>query len=164
MGRKNVNRVAAALMVAAGVATWSGLAQASGTGTHGLTRTEESNVRVEDDIRIKEKGGSQVIVAHIVVAPRGHTPWHHHPGPHIVSVKTGTVEVYETDCTKTSYPAGTGFFDPGSTRRPHIHTLLNPSTEVNAEVIITDIRGDDLRPTIAADPQPPPCWSDPSPS
>ena len=43
-----------------------------------------------------EKGAAQVIVAHITVQPRGHTPWHYHPGPHIVTVKTGTVEVYET--------------------------------------------------------------------
>ena len=159
MQRKNANRVAAMLTVAVGTVTvWTGLAQASGTGTHGITRLEESNVRVEDKIRIKEKRGSQVIVAHITVKPRGHTPWHYHPGPHIVSVKTGTVEIYETDCTKKSYPAGTGFFDPGSTARPHIHTLLNPSKEHSAEVVITDIRSDDLRPTVAADPQPEPCF------
>ncbi len=160
MQRKSIHRIAAALTVAAGGLTLSSeLAQATGTGTHGIRRVEESNVRVEDEIRIKEKRGSQVIVAHITVQPRGHTPWHYHPGPHIVSVKTGTVEVYETDCTSKSYPAGTGFFDPGETRRPHIHTLLNPSTNQIAEVVITDIRTDDLRPTVAADPQPAPCFS-----
>ncbi len=160
MQRKNVNRVAAVLTVAAGgVAVWSGLAQANGTGTHGIARVEESSVRVEDRIRIKEKRGSQVIVAHITVEPGGHTPWHYHPGPHIVSVKTGTVEIYETDCTSRSYPARTGFFDPGSTRRPHIHTLRNPSETDRAEVVITDIRSDDPRPTVLADPPPAPCFS-----
>ena len=160
MRRKSIRRVTAALMVAAGGLTvTSELAQASGIGTHGISRTEEANVRIEDDIRIKEKGGAQVIVAHITVQPRGHTPWHYHPGPHIVSVKTGTVEVYETDCTSKSYPAGTGFFDPGHIKRPHIHTLLNPSADQIAEVVITDIRTDDLRPTVAADPQPAPCFT-----
>lgn len=162
MQRKNIHRITAALIVAGGGLTvTSELAQATGTGTHGISRTEETNVRIEDDIRIKEKGGAQVIVAHITVQPRGHTPWHYHPGPHIVTVKTGTVAVYETDCTSKTYPAGTGFFDPGDTRPPHIHihTLLNPSTTQAAEVVITDIRTDDLRPTVAADPQPTPCFT-----
>lgn len=99
MQKKNVNWVTVVLAVAAcGVAASSGLALASGTGPHGVTRVEESNVRVADDIQIKQKDGSQVIVAHITVQPGGHTPWHYHPGPHIVTVKTGTVEIYETDC------------------------------------------------------------------
>lgn len=99
MQKKNVNWVTVVLaVVACGVAASSGLALASGTGTRGVTRVEESTVRVADDIQIKQKGGSQVIVAHITVQPGGHTPWHYHPGPHIVTVKTGTVEIYETDC------------------------------------------------------------------
>ncbi|MBW3649467.1 MAG: hypothetical protein KY458_02765 [Actinobacteria bacterium] len=159
MQRQNMRRLAAVVTVAAtGVAAWSGLAQATGPGAQGINRVEESNVRVEDDIRIKEKGGSQVIVAHITVEPGGHTPWHYHPGPHIVSVRTGTVEVYETDCTSRSYAAGTGFFDPGPTRRPHVHTLRNPSSTQRAEIVITDIRSDgDLRPTVVVEPQPATC-------
>lgn len=159
MRGKNVKKVLAGLALAAvTVAAWSGVAQGNGTGTHGLVRTEESNVVVDDPIRLNEKAGSRVIVAHITVEPGGHTPWHYHPGPHIVSVRTGTVEVYETDCTFESYAAGAGLFDPGSTHRPHIHTLRNPSSSQVAEVVITDIRSDDLRPTIVADPQPAPCF------
>ncbi len=147
-------------VVGVALASWATLARASGVGTHGVTRLEESNVRVEDPIRLRTRGASQVIVAHISVQPGGHTPWHYHPGPHIVSVKTGVVEVYETDCRRRAYPAGTGFFDPGPTRRPHIHTLRNPSATQTAEVVVTDIRaGDDLRPTVVADPQPSPCFS-----
>lgn len=160
VGQNRVKSALAVLTIAAASTTaWAGLAYGSGTGTHGVTRTEESNVRIDDPIRINENQGSQVIVAHITVEPGGHTPWHYHPGPHIVSVDAGTVEVYETDCTFTSYAAGTGFFDPGSTQRPHIHTLRNPSMTQSAEVVITDVRTDDLRPTIPADPQPAPCFS-----
>ena len=157
--RKLTGIVTALTVVACAAAAWSGLAQATGTGAHGLERVEESNVRVDDRIRINEKSGSRVIVAHITVEPGGHTPWHYHPGPHIVSVKTGTVAVYETDCSFTRYPEGSGFFDPGSTNQPHIHTLRNPSRTEPAEVVITDIRNGDLRPTIAADRQPAACFS-----
>ena len=154
-------RLAAALtVVGVALGSWATLARASGVGTHGVTRVEESNVRVEDPIRIRSRGASHVIVAHISVEPGGHTPWHYHPGPHIVSVKTGVVQVYETDCGVRTYQAGTGFFDPGPTRRPHIHTLRNPSATETAEVVVTDIRDDDdLRPTVVADPQPAPCFS-----
>ena len=154
-------RAAALVLVAAGgaVTILTGLAQAGGTGAHGLTRVEEANVRVTDDIRIKEKDGAQVISSHITLQPGGHAPWHYHPGPHIVSVRTGTVQVYETDCSFRSYPTGSGFFDPGDTRQTHVHTLRNPSATEPAEIVITDIRTDDLRPTVVADPQPAPCFS-----
>ena len=152
---KHIRRVAAVVAVTAvGVAGWSGLARANGTGTHGISRVEESNVAVEDPIRIRTWDDAQVIVAHIQVEPGGHTPWHYHPGPHLVTVKTGTVSIYETDCSERTYKAGEGFFDPGSTWRPHVHTLVNPDDVVTAEIVITDIRQDDLRPTVVADPQP----------
>lgn len=157
--RKLTRLLAATAVIGGGVVGGPMLAEATGTGTHGVSRVEESNVRVADDIVIKEKKGAQVIVAHITVQPGGHTPWHYHPGPHIVSVKSGTVEVFEADCSSTTYPAGTGFFDPGSTRHTHVHTLRNPSPTTPAEVVITDIRTDDLRPTVAVDPQPSPCFS-----
>ncbi len=160
MERNKLSRATAVLALVAGAMAASlGLAQATGTGTHGVNRVEESNVRVEDPIRIKKKSGAQVIVAHITVEPGGHTQWHYHPGPHIVSVRTGTVEIWETDCSPPrTYKVGEGFFDPGRTRHPHIHTLRNPSKTQPAEVVITDIRTDDLRPTIPADPQPAPCF------
>lgn len=160
MDPKKSNRGLAVLAVAlTAVGGWAGLAWASGTGAHGVARTEESNVRIADPIRINEKAGAQVMMAHITVEPGGHTAWHYHPGPHIVTVEKGSVEVYETDCTFTGYAAGTGFFDQGLTRHPHIHTLRNPSLTESAEVVITDIRTDDLRPAVVVDPQPDPCFS-----
>lgn len=157
---RNSTRAAAVVLVAAGgaVTALTGLAQANGTGAHGISRVEEANVRVADEIRIKEKDGAQVISSHITLQPGGHAPWHYHPGPHIVSVRSGTVQVYETDCSFRSYPTGSGFFDPGDTRKTHVHTLRNPSATEPAEVVITDIRTDDLRPTVVADPQPAPCF------
>ena len=157
---RNSARAAAVVLVAAGgaVTVLSGLAQANGTGSHGLSRVEEANVRVTDEIGIKEKDGAQVISSHITVQPGGHAPWHYHPGPHLVSVRAGTVQVYETDCSFRTYPTGSGFFDPGGTRQTHVHTLRNPSATEPAEIVITDIRTDDLRPTVVADPQPAPCF------
>lgn len=158
--KTNGKRVAAAAVaLACCVTAWSGIALASGVGIHGVTRTEDSSVVVGDAIRIKEKAGSQVTVSHITVEPGGHTPWHYHPGPHIVSVRSGSVEVFETDCSSRVYPTGTGFYDAGATTHPHVHTLRNPSTTEPAEVVITDVRSDDPRLTIPVDPQPRACFS-----
>lgn len=159
MRRNRVYRASAVLAVTAGgMGVWSGLAQADGAGAHGLSRVEDSNVRVTNPIRIKQNSGAQVIISHITVQPGGHAPWHYHPGPHIVTVKTGTVTILETDCSPTNYPAGTGFFDPGSTKKPHIHTLRNLSKDQPAEIVITDLRtDDDLRPTIPVDTPATPC-------
>lgn len=161
MASSSSTRAVSVVLVAAGtaVAGWAGLAQASGTGSHGLNRVEEANVRIADPISIQAKKGAQVITSHITLQPGGHAPWHHHPGAHVVSVRSGAVEVWETDCTSTRYDAGTGFFDPGETRKTHVHTLRNPSETETAEVVITDVRTEDLRPAVVADPQPAPCFS-----
>lgn len=144
---------------------WPGLASAHGPGAQGLTPTVESDVSVEGPIRINVTGDARVITTHISVAPGGHTAWHYHPGPHFVSVRTGTVVVYETDCTiRGIFPAGTGFFDPGSTSPSHvqtsrdIHTLRNVPGSGAAEVVITDIREHGQPPTVPVVPQPAPCF------
>lgn len=159
LGINRRQAVAVVTAIACAVAGWSGSALAAGVGTHGITRTEESSVVVGDDIRIREKSGARVTVSHITVEPGGHTPWHYHPGPHIVSVRRGTVEVFETDCSSRIYPTGTGFYDAGPTNHLHVHTLRNPSVTEAAEVVITDVRRDDQRLTVVADPQPPACFS-----
>lgn len=156
-------------LVAAGTAGLlfgsSGLASAHGPGARGLTPVVEANVAVDGPIRINVKDDARVITTHITVAPGGHTAWHSHPGPHFVSVRTGTVVVYETDCSiRGAFPAGTGFFDPGSTSPSHVqasrdvHTLRNPSPTEAAEVIITDIREGGRPPTVTVASQPPSCF------
>ena len=160
--------MAAAIVTAAVTSvlvSWPGTASAHGPGAQGLTPVVESNVAVQGPIRINVRDDANVITTHIRLAPGGHTPWHYHPGPHFVSVRTGTVVVYETDCTiRGTFPAGTGFFDPGSTSPSHvqrsrdIHTLRNPSATETAEVIITDIREQGRPPTIPVSPQPSSCF------
>lgn len=155
----------AAAAIAGALFAWPGLASANGPGPQGLTPVVEANVAVEGPIRINVKDDARVITTHITLAPGGHTAWHSHPGPHFVSVRTGTAVVYETDCAiRGTFPAGTGFFDPGSTSPSHvqasrdIHILRNPSATEAAEVIITDIREGGRPPTVNVAPQPPSCF------
>ena len=103
----------------------------------GVTSTNVSVGRF-DDIRLKSrfedhkveisaKGASDLYVVSNVIAPGGHTGWHTHPGPSLITVKTGTITAYEGDdptCTGHVYHQGEGFLDPGD---GHVHILRNES-------------------------------------
>jgi quercetin dioxygenase-like cupin family protein len=102
-----------------------------------------------DDIRVKTnvdghkvtidtKGASDLYVVSNVIAPGGSTGWHTHPGPSLITVKSGTITAYEGDdptCTPTVYTAGMGFVDPGD---GHVHILRNEGT-VPAETIAVQL-------------------------
>lgn len=62
------------------------------------------------------------------VDPGGYSGWHTHPGPSVVIVKMGVATAYDGDdanCTPATYPAGTGFIDPGD---GHVHMVRNEGT------------------------------------
>lgn len=125
---------------------------------HGITVGSRQKVVVDDAIRVNMRRGSEVTTTQLTVVPGGHTPWHYHPGAHVVAVTAGTVTVLETDCVpRGEFTAGQGFFDPGSAKARQIHMLYN-SGEVDAQVIITDFREPGGALTVPADPQPADCF------
>lgn len=160
-------RNGAALVVLATIGAlvgWPHLAGATGPNGQGLTPVVEANVAVKGPIKMNVRGDARVITTHITIEPLGHTPWHYHPGPHFVSVRTGSAVVYESDCTiRGEFSAGQGFYDPGTTspsdvqRSRDVHTLVNPSDRLPLELIISDIREGERPPTVPVQPQPAPC-------
>jgi quercetin dioxygenase-like cupin family protein len=88
------------------------------------------NTAPDDDtsayaVRIRAEDPSDVYVVRNIVAAGGHSGWHTHPGPSVVSVVRGTATVYHGDdpsCTPTRYGPGTGFVDQGS---GHVHLVRN---------------------------------------
>ena len=48
-------------------------------------------------VDIDTKGDSDLYVVSNVLAPGGHTGWHTHPGPSLITVKSGTITAYEGD-------------------------------------------------------------------
>ena len=70
-----------------------------------------------------------------VIAPGGHTGWHSHPGPSIISVVAGEATAYEGDDPEGAvYSAGTAFGDTGD----HAHIIRNEGTG-NLELIAFQI-------------------------
>ena len=68
------------------------------------------------DLKTKVKGDSDVLMTRYTFSPGGHTGWHTHPGPSLVTVVSGELTLYEGDdptCTPTIYGAGETFTDVG---------------------------------------------------
>jgi hypothetical protein len=87
-----------------------------------------TNDALPHQVKIKTKGQSDVYVVENTVKPGGHSGWHTHPGPSMITVKQGTATFYDADdptCTPHSYPAGSGVIDPGD---GHVHILRNEGT------------------------------------
>lgn len=89
-------------------------------------------------VSVTTKGASDIYVVSNVFAPGGQSGWHTHPGPSLITVKSGTITAYSGDdpsCTPQVYPAGTGFVDPGD---GHVHLLRNEGA-VAAETVAVQL-------------------------
>ena len=77
-------------------------------------------------VKIKTEGLSDVYVVYNKIVPGGHTGWHSHPGPSIISVKSGTATEYHADdpLTPIVHVAGTCFVDDGE----GAHIIVNQGT------------------------------------
>jgi len=101
---------------------------------------DEIDTKAETDhweIELKTKGFSDVYVTNFKIQPGAHGGWHSHPGPSIISVKSGTATFYD-ECDGAliphSFPAGTGFVEDAGC----VHILKNEGT-TELEVIVMQI-------------------------
>ncbi len=88
------------------------------TATTLVTATLANDVHLNSDkVKLQTKDPTDVRVQKIVVTAFGSSGWHHHPGVVIVAVLTGSVTVWRSDCSKTTYgpglPNGSVFTEAG---------------------------------------------------
>ena len=101
----------------------------------GPTKLGEINLNIKSeihDVKIKTKGDSDIWVVHNRIVPGGHTGWHSHPGPSIISVVAGKATEYHSDdpLTPIVHAAGTAFIDEGG---DHSHIVVN---EGNVDLVL----------------------------
>lgn len=116
-----VTSLLAGLVVCASAVAWRVVWATPGQGisstiVSGPVLLDEIDVKSDSDInsvKIKTKGLSDVYVVYNTIAPGGHTGWHSHPGPSIISVKSGVATEYHADGTSHVHSAGTAFVDDG---------------------------------------------------
>ena len=74
----------------------------------------------------------------MVIEPGGHTGWHSHPGPALVTIQEGTFTLYDGDDRKRrphQYGPGQAFVDEGG---GHVHIGRNEGT-VTVKLLVTFI-------------------------
>lgn len=72
---------------------------------------------------------SNLVIVKATLEPGGTTGWHTHPGPVVVSVVEGEVDiVFSDDCVTHTYAAGEAFIDTGN----HDENATNPSDDEEA--------------------------------
>ena len=86
-------------------------------------------------------------------APGQSSGWHRHPGLHLVTVMSGTLTVYDGECTATTYGAGQEYVGG---EEPH---LARNETEVTLEMTVTYLPrpGHTLEGFRLDEPSPPTC-------
>lgn len=77
------------------------------------------------DLKFSTRDDVQVVTQTITIGPGGHTGWHSHPGPVLVTIAAGTMTFYDADdptCSPGTYPTGASFVDRGG---GHVHIARN---------------------------------------
>jgi hypothetical protein len=89
------------------------------------TNADELNIHSAAGIKLKTKGALDFVTQQITIAAGGTTGWHSHPGPVLVTIKSGALTVVYADdptCQGRTFTAGQSFVDRGDET---VHTALN---------------------------------------
>jgi quercetin dioxygenase-like cupin family protein len=91
------------------------------------------NINKPHVVQLRTYGDLRVFDQELTIGPLGHTGWHRHPGPVLVTVVSGTFRFQFTDCSFTDYRAGQTVVDTGEV----VHRGFNPSDTTGTSLSIT---------------------------
>lgn len=109
---KRPSRAAATIAIAglavAGIATAAAASTPVNVSpTNFVTETLPDGFKVKNDhIELKTKGATIVRSQLLTFGTNSTTGWHHHPGMVIVGVESGSIDLWDEDCSKTTYTPG----------------------------------------------------------
>ena len=94
-----------------------GVAMATpGEGTVGTPLSRGANadeVKIHtDEIKFKTRGPTDIAVVTQTWQPGGHSGWHTHSGLVLFTLKSGTISVFDRNCTERVLSAGQAFVEP----------------------------------------------------
>ena len=122
----NVRRALALVVIGVVAAVPVGAALAT-QGSGFLDRTVVARGTLADQFKIKLQDSSSpgdVVVQHFILAPGGQSGWHMHPGPAVVTVKSGELTLDQEDCSNATYSAGQVAVEPTG----QVHRVRNVGT------------------------------------
>jgi quercetin dioxygenase-like cupin family protein len=86
-------------------------------------------------VELEVEGATDFVQQDVMLAPGGFSGWHSHPGPVLITVKSGTATWYNADnCTPIVYPKGSAFIEPANVH----HDVANRGSD-NLELLDTYI-------------------------
>jgi quercetin dioxygenase-like cupin family protein len=91
---------------------------------------------VVNEVELKTKGLTDVYVTSITIKPGGYSGWHSHPGPSIISVKSGTLTLYD-DCIDPTIP---NVFTPGDAAVEHAGCVHNVVNEGDTDLVFVVVQ------------------------
>jgi hypothetical protein len=97
------------------------------------TIADASHLRVAG-IKLAARGPIDVATVHVTFQPGGSTGWHVHPGPALVTVKTGRLTLHRAKgCRSRTFAAGQTFLEYG----PKDVNLTGNETDAVTETVVT---------------------------
>jgi quercetin dioxygenase-like cupin family protein len=106
------------------------------------------------NVEIEVEGATDFVQQDLAIGPGGFSGWHSHPGPVLITVKSGTATWYSAEnptCAAIVYPAGSAFIEPAGVN----HFVANQGT-TNLELLDTYLVPKGM-PTRQEQPQPSHC-------
>jgi len=96
-------------------------------------------------VELHLKGPTDVLTADLIFQPGATVGWHTHPGPVVVTIKSGALtEIHSNGCM-TVHPAGSAFFEAAN----EVHNVVN-QTGVVTEVFATFLSPSGSQPLMPA--------------
>jgi len=84
-----------------------------GSGFKERTVVARGTLAPQFKIKLQDSSGpGDVVVQHFILGPGGQSGWHKHPGPALVTVKSGELTLDQDDCSRTTYSAGQVAVEP----------------------------------------------------
>jgi quercetin dioxygenase-like cupin family protein len=129
------------------------------TGSGFKERTVFARGTLAPQFKIKLQNSSRpgdVVVQKFVLAPGGQSGWHLHPGPAVVTIKSGELTLDQSDCSSRIYSAGQVAVEPTD----DVHRVRNTgATDLEFWVTFLDIPvGSPQR----LEPESDPSWAEPT--
>jgi quercetin dioxygenase-like cupin family protein len=88
-------------------------------------------------VELEIEGPTDFVQQDVMLAPGGFSGWHSHPGPVLITVKSGTAYWYSADdpgCNPRIYPPGSAFIEPAN-----VHHFVANAGMTNLELLDTYI-------------------------
>jgi quercetin dioxygenase-like cupin family protein len=123
----NVRKALALTMLGAVATVAAGVALATpGSGFKERTVVARGTLAPQFKIKLQDSSGpADVVLQKFVLAPGGQSGWHLHPGPAVVTVKSGEFTLDQYDCSSATYSPG----EVAVERTEAVHRVRNLGTE-----------------------------------